>query len=76
MGPDCGVEEISQDPAWDDRVERLSRCGERLNLGRLVLAWVAWGESRDHIVRPGDPRLIVAVDPKCPRHKLLQRLGG
>jgi CheY-like chemotaxis protein len=76
MGAACGVEDVFEDPAWNDRIERLNRHGERLNLGRLVLAWVTRGESRDYIARPGAPHLIVAVNPKCPREKLMQRLGG
>ncbi len=76
MGDDCSVEDAFEDPSWNDRIERLSRHGEQLNLGRLVLAWVTWGEPRDYIVRPGDPHIIVAVNPKCPREKLIQHLGG
>jgi CheY-like chemotaxis protein len=76
MGADCGVEDVFEDPSWNDRVERLSRHGEQLNLGRLVLAWETRGESRDYIVRPGAPHVIIAVNPKCPREKLMQRLGG
>lgn len=76
MGADCGVEDVFEDPSWNDRVERISRHGEQLNLGRLILAWVSRGESRDFIVRPGDPHRIIAVNPKCPREKLMQRIGG
>jgi CheY-like chemotaxis protein len=76
MGADCGVEDVFEDPSWNDRVERLSRHGEQLDLGRLVLAWETRGESRDYIVRPGAPHVIIAVNPKCPREKLMQRLGG
>jgi len=76
LGADCGVEDVFEDPSWNDRVERLSRHGEQLNLGRLVLAWETRGESCDYIVRPGVPHMIVAVNPKCPREQLMQRLGG
>jgi len=76
LGTGCGVEELFEDPSWSERVKRISRHGENLNLGRLTLAYVNWGDSRDYIVRPGDPPVVIAVNSKCPREKLMQLLGG
>lgn len=76
LGEGCGVEDIFEDPSWSEPVKRMSRYGERLNLGKLTLACVNGGDARDHIVRPGDPPVVVVVDSKCPREKLVQLLGA
>jgi DNA-binding response OmpR family regulator len=75
LGAGGGVEAISEDPSWRDRLLRISQCGERLKFGKLTLACLNWGDSRDHIIRPGEPPLVIVVGPKCPREKLMQLLG-
>jgi CheY-like chemotaxis protein len=70
------VEGIFEDPSWNERVKRISRHGDRLDLGQMTLAWVNYGDSRDYLVRPGEPPVVIAVNPKCPREKLMQLLGG
>jgi CheY-like chemotaxis protein len=76
LGDGGGVESVLEDPSWSERVKRISRYGEQLNLGRLTLAWVNRGQPRDYIVRPVEPPVVVAVNPKCPREKIMQILGG
>jgi CheY-like chemotaxis protein len=76
LGADGGVEEVFQDSSWIERVRRISENGQHLKLGRLTLACVNWGDPRDYIIRPGDPPLVIAVNPKCPREKLMRLLGG
>ena len=76
LGDGGGVEEVFEDPTWSERLKRISRFGEQLNLGKLKLACLNWGDSRGQIVRPGEPPLVVAVNSKCPREKLMQLLGG
>jgi hypothetical protein len=70
------VEDIFEDTSWNERVKRISRHGDRLDLGQMTLAWVSYGDSRDYLVRPGEPPIVIAVNPKCPREKLMQLLGG
>jgi len=76
LGVGCGVEDAFQDPVWNERVKRISRHGERLKLGKLIIAYVGWGESRDYIVLPGEPATLLSVNPKCARGKIMQLLGG
>jgi CheY-like chemotaxis protein len=76
LGAGGGVEDVFEDPSWSERLKRISRYGEHLNLGRLTLAWLNRGESRDYLVRPCEPPVVVALNPKCPREKLMQLLGG
>jgi CheY-like chemotaxis protein len=76
LGVRCGVESVFQDSVWKDRVKRLSRHGERLKLGKLVLGYVDRGEARDYIVLGGETTAVVAVSPKCPRDRLMHLLAS
>jgi CheY-like chemotaxis protein len=75
LGIRCGVEDVIQDERWTGRSKRISQSGERLKLGKLALAYIDQGDSRDYLLLPAD-HVVVAVNPKCPRDKLLQLLGG
>ena len=75
VGPGCGLEDIYQDDSWDSLVFQLSRPGEFLNIGKLVLGYIDKGEANDYILLPGEKTTVIAVDPKCPRDKLLQVLS-
>jgi CheY-like chemotaxis protein len=74
LGTRCGAEDVIQDERWTGRVQRISQSGERLKLGKLALAYIDQGDSRDYLLLPAD-HAVVAVNPKCPRDKLLQLLG-
>jgi len=73
LGMRCKVEDVIQDERWTGRILRISQCGERLKLGKLALAYIDQGDSRDYLLLPAD-QTVVAVNPKCPRDKLLQLL--
>jgi CheY-like chemotaxis protein len=74
LGIRCEVKDLIQDERWTGRIDRISQSGERLKLGKLALAYIDQGDSRDYLLLPAD-HAVVAVDPKCPRDKLLQLLG-
>lgn len=74
-GTDCGVEDIYQDNSWGSLVLQFSRAGELFDLGTLQLGYIDRGEANDHIILPGETTTVVAVNPKCPRDKLLKILG-
>jgi CheY-like chemotaxis protein len=76
LGSDCGVEGAAADPVWNERLKRITRHGERLKLGKLIMAYVNEGDFRDYIVLSGEPATVLTVNPKCPREKIMQLLGG
>jgi CheY-like chemotaxis protein len=76
LGVRCGVESVFQDSVWKERVTRLSRHGERLKLGNLVMGYVDRGETHDYIFRGGEKPVVIAVSPKCPRDKLMHLLAS
>ena len=74
LGPRSGVESVFADSVWDERVQRLSRHGAKLNLGGLVTGYIDRGDPRDYMVVAGDRPTVIAVNRKCPRDKLMQIL--
>ena len=74
-GVSCGLGDILRSPEWKGRLKRISHCGERLNLGRLTLGYVATGDACDYILVPADEGAVVAVNATCPRDKLMQLLA-
>ena len=75
LGPSCGLEDIYQDNSWDSRLLQWSRAGIFLNIGELAMGYIDKGEENDFIVIPGDNTTVIAVNPKCPRDKLLRALS-
>jgi CheY-like chemotaxis protein len=76
LGVGCGVGDAFQDPMWDERVKRLSRYGELLKMGKLITAYVSWGDPRDYIALPGERATVLPVNPKCSRVKIMHLLVG
>ena len=75
VGKQCGLEDIYQDNSWDDQVDQLSLLGNYFNIGQLMLGYVDKGDANDYILFIRDKTTVIAVDPKCPRDKILQVLS-
>lgn len=75
LGPSCGLEDIYQDNSWDSRLLQWSRAGIFFNIGELEMGYIDKGEENDFIVMPGENTTVIAVNPKCPRDKLLRALS-
>jgi CheY-like chemotaxis protein len=75
LGPSSGLEDIYQDNSWDSRLLQLSRAGLFFNIGELEMGYIDKGEENDFIVMPGEKTTVIAVNPKCPREKLLRALS-
>ncbi len=75
VGQRCGLEDIYQDSSWDNQVDELSILGDFFNLGKLMLGYVDRGDVNDYILLLREKTTVIAVDPKCPRDKILQVLN-
>lgn len=75
VGEHCGIEDIRIDSALDELSFKLTLLGSMFQFGRLKVAYFDRGESTDSIVVPGEPTTLVAVNPKCPRDKILRVLS-
>jgi CheY-like chemotaxis protein len=75
LGQRCGLEDIYQDNSWDSRVAVFSKVGEFFNIGKLVSGYIDKGDPTDYILLIKEKTTVIAVDPKCPRDKILQAVG-
>jgi hypothetical protein len=75
VGKQCGLEDIYQDNSWDDQVDKISILGDYFNIGKLMLGYVDRGDANDYILLLRENTTVIAVDPKCPRDKILQVLS-
>ncbi len=75
VGERCGLEDIYQDDALDALVQPMAQFGSVCKFGDLKLIYYDSGEASDKIVLAGDKHTIIAVNPKCPRDKIIQVLS-
>ncbi len=75
VGQRCGLEDIYQDDAWDDHVAEFLNVGEILNIGKFKLGYIDKGDATDYLLLLRDKTTVIAVDPKCPRDKIIQVLS-
>ena len=75
LGSISGLEDIYHDNSWDSRLLQLSRAGIFFNIGEFEMGYIDRGEDNDFIVLPGESTTVIAVNPKCPRDKLLRALS-
>ena len=75
LGDRCGVDDIYQDLTWDRRISQLAKLGDFFNTGKLLLGYVDKGDPNDYILIPGETTTVVAVNPRCPRDKLISLLS-
>ena len=75
LGSSSGLEDIYHDKSWDSRLLQLSRAGIFFNIGEFKMGYIDRGEENDFIVLPGESTTVIAVNPKCPRDKLMRALN-
>ena len=75
LGSSSGLEDIYHDKSWDSRLLQLSRAGIFFNIGEFEMGYMDRGEENDFIVLPGESTTVIAVNPRCPRDKLMRALN-
>jgi hypothetical protein len=75
IGSRCGLQDIYHDGKVDGIISSISELGSMFNFGLLKVGYVNRGKATDEVVIPGDPSIVIKVDPKCPQDKILQVLS-
>jgi CheY-like chemotaxis protein len=75
VGDRCGLEDIYQDDSHDSLLEPVKNFGATCNFGKLKLVYFDSGGQTDTILLPGEKTTVIAVNPKCPRDKIIQVLS-
>ncbi|MGD2125422.1 MAG: response regulator [Desulfobacteraceae bacterium] len=76
MGNRCGVEDIYRDKSWNNSIFQMKQIGSLLDMGSLKLGYVDQDEGNDFILLPDKETVVISVNPKCPRDRMMQLLGG
>jgi CheY-like chemotaxis protein len=74
LGRRCGIEEIYRDNVWDGLLGQMGRIGRFFKFGPLRLAYMDLGESKDFVLLPEKKTILIPVNSKCPRDRLVQVL--
>jgi CheY-like chemotaxis protein len=74
VSPRYSVDEIYYDNVWDGLLGQMGRIGKSFSFGPLRLAYMDVGASRDVILIPGERTILIPVDSKCPRDRIIQTL--
>jgi CheY-like chemotaxis protein len=74
MGQRHGVLDIYESDSWDGLIEQVTGIGALFGIGQLRVGYIDRGETSDYIVLPGQKTIVLSVNPKCPKDKILQVL--
>ncbi|MGD9211743.1 MAG: response regulator [Desulfobacteraceae bacterium] len=74
LGPRSGLENIYPDNSWEGVIAQMERLGSAMEAGTLELAYVRNGDEVDYIVIPEEEPLLLVMNSKCPRDRVLQTL--
>lgn len=74
IGTRYGVRKIYHDNAWDGLLGQMGRMGKFFSFGSLSLTYMDIGTSKDVILLPGDKTIMIPVDSKCPRDRMIHTL--
>jgi DNA-binding response OmpR family regulator len=71
-----GVEDIYYDDSWEGLLDEISTLGGLFEGGELRAGYVDRGESRDFILVPREKVIVISVNQRCPRDRILEVLGA
>jgi CheY-like chemotaxis protein len=74
IGSRCGLENVYPDNSWEDVITQMDHLGKILDAGSLKLAYVKNGDKVDYVVIPEKEPLLLVMNTKCPRDRVLQAL--
>jgi hypothetical protein len=74
IGSRCGLENIYPDNSWEGVIAQMERLGKSMDAGSLKLAYIRNGDKVDYVVIPEKEPLLLVMNPRCPRDRVLQAL--
>jgi CheY-like chemotaxis protein len=75
IGERCGLEDICHDNSVDEIIRSISELGAMFNFGPLKVGYIDRGKTTDEVILPGEPPIVIRVNPKCPQDRVLQVLS-
>ena len=71
-----GVEDIYYDDSWEGLVNGIITLGGFFDGGELKAGYVDKGEPMDFILVPREKVVVISVNPRCPRDRIMEVLGA
>ena len=75
FGPRCGILDIYADSSWVHWLKAMTAIGQHFKTGKIKAAYVDKNESNDTILIAQKEVLVLSVDARCPRDRMLQELS-
>ncbi len=76
LGQGSGVEDIYYDDSWERLIKGINALGNVFEGGKLRVGYVDKGETRDFILLPKEKVIVISVNPRCPRDRIMEVLGA
>jgi DNA-binding response OmpR family regulator len=76
LGEGSGVEDIYYDDSWGELSKAIKGLGELFMGGEWRAGYIDKGDSNDFILVPRERMVVMSVNPRCPRDRIMDILGG
>jgi DNA-binding response OmpR family regulator len=76
LGEGSGVEDIYYDDSWGELSKAIRGLGEFFMGGEWRAGYIDRGDSNDFILIPREKMVVMSVNPRCPRDRIMDLLGG
>ncbi len=74
VGARCGLENIYPDNSWEGVIAQMELLGNTMGAGELEVAYIRNGDEVDYVVIPETEPLLLVMNSKCPRDRVLKAL--
>jgi DNA-binding response OmpR family regulator len=75
LGEGSGVEDIYYDDSWEELSKAIRGLGELFMSGEWRAGFIDRADSHDVILVPRERMLVMSVNPRCPRDRIMDILG-
>ena len=75
FGPRCGIRDIYADESWDRWLAAMTGIGQHFKTGQIKAAYIDRNEPNDVILLVKEDVMVLSVDARCPRDRMLQELS-
>ncbi len=75
VGEGYGIEDVYEDNSWESFVKGIEKLGAAFKAGEFRVAYIDKEESKDFILLPRGSVIVVTVNPKCARDRIMEALS-
>ena len=76
LGERSGMEDLYYDDKYNNFLKQMAETGAMLNLGKVRVGYLDGGEDTDLILMPGSETIVLKINQKSPRDRVIQLLSG